>query len=103
MHLKKKFLLAFLISVISIPIFESAFHHIFHHSHVECTETKIHFHDSKDFCSTCEYNFSTFGYEFLSLAILIPFLFSVLNFFYKNYLYQSFLIFYNLRAPPSFF
>ena len=60
MHLKKKFLLAFLISVISIPIFESAFHHIFHHSHVACTETKIHFHDSKDFCPTCEYNFSPF-------------------------------------------
>ena len=103
MNLKKKFLLAFLISVISIPIFESAFHHIFHHSHLACTETKIHFHDSKDFCPTCEYSFSAFGFEFLSLAILIPFLFSIFNIYYKNHFYQSFLISYKLRAPPSFF
>ena len=59
----KKFLATFFWLIILFPSLFNFLHHLKSHDHIDCNETKLHFHKLSKDCITCDYNFLAFDFK----------------------------------------
>ncbi len=59
----KKSLAIYLWLIVLFPSLFNFIHQLKSHDHLDCNETKLHFHKLSKDCNTCDYNFLAFDFK----------------------------------------
>ena len=59
----KKSLATYLWLIVLFPSLFNFIHQLKSHDHLDCNETKLHFHKLSKDCNTCDYNFLAFDFK----------------------------------------
>lgn len=100
----KKIAATLLLALLLFPMAFNFFHHFTDHQHIECSENKLHIHQSVSGCDICDFNLLSFNYNITHYSDLKQSEISVeLNIAFEPLQLNSFTITNTqLRAPPFF-